>query len=87
MRIGDILHNLLRYEEAIFCYDKAIETNAGNEHTWNNKGVLCLFLYLGFALFNLKKYQEALDCYDMALKLNPEKSETLNNKGTHFRVN
>jgi len=59
---GNALNKLKRYEEAIECYDKAIELNPNNPDYWNIKGN---------ALMKLKRYEEAFECYDKAIELNP----------------
>jgi tetratricopeptide (TPR) repeat protein len=53
-----------RYEEAIECYDKAIELDPSNPIYWDAKG-WALYYYL-------ERYEEALKCYDKATKLNPK---------------
>jgi tetratricopeptide (TPR) repeat protein len=50
-----------KYQEAIECYDKALEIDAKDAYAWNNKGL---------ALGSLGKYEEALSCYDKALMIN-----------------
>ena len=51
---GLALGNLGRNEEAIECFDKAIEIQPNNAIFWNMKGVALLFL---------AKYQEAIECH------------------------
>ena len=53
----DSYYDLGRYEEAIKCYNKAIETNPSNEEAWFTKA-LCLD--------NLGRYEEAIECYKKA---------------------
>jgi tetratricopeptide (TPR) repeat protein len=71
---GDNLFIQGKYEEAIKCYDKALELD--DKHTdgltWNNKGM---------AFNNLGKYEEAIKCYDKMLEINPEDKYALNGKG------
>jgi len=52
-----------KYEEAIKCYDKALEIDPAAGDVWHSKGI---------ALFNLGRYEEALACYDEALKFKPD---------------
>jgi tetratricopeptide (TPR) repeat protein len=59
---GVALLNLGNYEEAIKCYDKAIEIEPNNAEAWNNKGIV---------LGRLSNYEEAIACYDKAIELNP----------------
>jgi tetratricopeptide (TPR) repeat protein/predicted amidohydrolase len=66
------LADLGKYEEAIRCFDKAIELKPRDSLAWNNKGV---------ALDCLGKYEEAIRCYDKALEIDPKDSDAWNNKG------
>jgi len=59
-------------QEALKCFDKAIELEPNEPIYWNNKG---------FALDELKRYEEAIECYDRAIKLNPNNPIYWNNKG------
>ncbi|MEM2900606.1 MAG: tetratricopeptide repeat protein, partial [Thermoplasmata archaeon] len=63
---GTALYNLERYEEALECYDKAIELKPDSEEAWNNKGN---------TLRKLGKNKEAIDCYDAVLRINPDNAE------------
>lgn len=69
---GLSLYNLDRYEEAIECYNNALEIDTGYALVWNNKGV---------SLADLGRYQEAMECYDRALKINSEDESAWQNKG------
>ena len=69
---GNSLHNLGRREEAIRCYDQALEIDPRDAFAWNNKGV---------SLRSLGRYQEAIHCLDQALKLNPHYVHAWANKG------
>ncbi len=69
---GLALAKLGKYEEAIECFDKAIELNPNFAPAWNNKGV---------ALAKLGKYEEAIKCYDKALEIDPNYYYAWNNKG------
>ncbi|MBA2268751.1 MAG: tetratricopeptide repeat protein, partial [Nitrosopumilus sp.] len=59
-------------QEAIACYDKAIEINPQYADAYNNKGL---------SLYYLGDYQEAIACYDKAIEINPEYADTFYNKG------
>ncbi len=64
-----------RNEEAIECYNKAIELNSNYSDAYNNKGIVLNYL---------NKYNEALECYDIAIEINPNYSliyYIYNNKG------
>lgn len=63
------------HEEAVACYDRAIEINPLDDTAWFRKG---------FTLFLLDKNPEALDCYDKALAINPKNIDALENKGAHL---
>ena len=69
---GSVLYNLDRADEALDCYDKALDINSRNAEVWNNKGSV---------LYNLDRADEALDCYDEALGINPQNADAWYNKG------
>lgn len=54
---GTNLFHLRKYEEAIVCYDKALEFNPNYAYAWNSKGN---------ALAKLRKSEEAKVCFDKA---------------------
>ncbi len=58
---GNDLYMAGRYQEAISCYDRALELDPKDADAWNNKAI---------ALIGLGRYQEAIDCIDTALGLN-----------------
>jgi len=70
---GISLNSLGRPEEAIHCYDKALEFAPRYVAAWNNKGN---------SLSNLGRHEEAIRCYDQALKLDPGYAVVWTNKGT-----
>ena len=61
---GRTLIELKRFEEAILCFDKALELKSKiNEPTaWVEKGS---------ALLHLKKYEQALTCFNNSLEIDP----------------
>ena len=69
---GVSLHSLGRYQEAINCYDKVLQTDPQKADTWNNKGV---------SLHSLGQHEEAIKCYNKSLRIAPQKADTWNNKG------
>ena len=69
---GGALYALGKYDEAIKCYDKAIEIDPNNPVVWNNKGL---------ALNSLGKYDEAITSYDKAIERDPNDADAWNNKG------
>jgi tetratricopeptide (TPR) repeat protein len=70
---GLSLSTLGREEEAIQCYDKAINIDKNYAHAWNNKAV---------SLGHLGRSEEALHCCDQALELVPQYFDAWCNKGT-----
>jgi len=70
---GVSLHNLGRHEEAIRCFDKALELDRQDFKTWTNKGV---------SLDSLGRHGEAIRCHDKALDLDQHNAVAWNNKGT-----
>ena len=63
--------NQNKCEEAIKCYDKALEIDSRYYKAWNNKGI---------ALHKQGNIEESIKCYDKALQIAPEHKESLNNK-------
>ncbi len=57
---GRCLNSLERYDEALECLDKAIESDSNYARAWANRGDV---------LDNLKRYDEALVSYDRAIEL------------------
>jgi len=55
---GIALYELKQYQDAIKCYDTAIELFPKYSLAYNNKGA---------ALNTLKQYQDAIKCYDKAI--------------------
>jgi len=69
---GDVLFKLYSHDEALQCFDKAIQLEPNNAEYWNKKGN---------ALHNLYRYSEALQCFDKAIQLEPNNAEYWNKKG------
>jgi len=69
---GVALYNLDRTDEALDCFDKALDINPLLAEAWNNKGG---------TLRNFGRSEEVLDCYDKALDINPRYADAWNNKG------
>jgi len=69
---GGTLYFEGKYDEAIACYDKAIEIDPDNPVVWNNKGL---------ALNSLGKYKEAIACYDRVIEIDSKDADAWNNKG------
>ena len=69
---GLSLGKLGRHEEAIQCYDKALELDPKASWAWSNKG---------WSLGELGRHEEAIQCCDKALELDPKDSVAWINKG------
>ena len=75
---GNILiHSLGLYEEAIFCFDTALELEPDNWKAWAAKGT---------AFFFLDQLNHALICYNKAIEINPDDACFWFNKGEVFKV-
>jgi len=68
---GVSLSQLERYEEALACYERALDLTAEVKEVWNNKGV---------ALRALQRYPEALSSFEHALALDPSFALAWRNK-------
>ncbi len=69
---GTIKESTGGHQEAISCFNKAIELDPEYAKAWCNKAV---------SLQRIGKEQEAEDCFDKALDLNPAFTEAWYNKG------
>jgi len=58
--LGILYRDLGRYNDAIDCYNKALEIDPKHIDVWLNKGA---------ALAWLKRYDQATECYDKSLAL------------------
>jgi tetratricopeptide (TPR) repeat protein len=70
---GCSLNSLGRYDEAVRCYEKALEIDPRFAMAWNNKGA---------SLGNLGRYRydEAIRCYEKALEIDPRIAAAWYNK-------
>lgn len=59
-------------EDAVQCYDKALEINPDYVEAWYNKGL---------AYIKLSNWGGAVECFDKVIKLQPENEEAWFNKG------
>ncbi len=73
---GSSLDNLGRREEAIRCYDMALQLDPLLVAAWLNKGI---------ALFAAGKKQEALACYERGLSLEPKSEALWSHKGVALK--
>jgi len=74
---GVALEKMGRSEQAVECFDKALEKNPNDSWAWFNKGV---------SLHRMGLLGEALYCYDKALGFNPNDPDLLSNKGIALRT-
>ncbi len=80
------LYNLGRYEEAIECYNKAIEIDSSYASAWYRKG-LCFYNLGKEAEWNddedkeKEYYDKAIKCYNTAIKIEPKNPEYWISKG------
>jgi len=72
LKKGDDLYDQGKFDEAISCYDNAIEKDPKNKLAWMNKGA---------ALLELMKSDEAISCYDRVTELYPKSAEAWSRKG------
>lgn len=63
---GDALFFENRYEEAIECYDKAIQLEPNNVDVW---------FFKGYVLQKLKLYDEAIACYNKTIEIYPDEMD------------
>ena len=68
---GNNLVTLGRHEEAVRCYDRALELEPRNAGTWSDKGV---------SLRRLGRLEEAIDCHEEALEHDPRDAGAWVNK-------
>ena len=63
---GAAFNNIGKYDEAISCFDKALEKDCNFDKAWCDKGI---------ALVALRKHDEALSCLHKSTKINPRYAE------------
>ncbi len=73
LKKGDAFFDQEKYEEAISCYDKAVEIDYRNKWGWINKGV---------ALAELAKFEEAISCCDKTIEMYPRSTHAWIYKGS-----
>ncbi len=69
---GQAFCNMRKFDEAIACYDKALELSPGDPVIWRRKG---------FALLKIGRYDEAAASFDQALAIDPENATAWQRKG------
>ena len=61
----------IEHDEALECYNKALEIDPDYISAWNNKG---------YPLYGLDRYEAAIECYDTALEIDPGFGLAINNR-------
>ena len=74
---GVALEKMGKSEQAVECFDNALEENPNDSWAWFNKGV---------SLHRLGLLGEALLSYDKSLELNPNDADLMSNKGILLRT-
>ncbi len=69
---GQVLCNTRCFNEAVVCYDKALELSPDDPVLWRRRG---------FALIKAGRYDEAAASFDRALALDPEDATAWQRKG------
>lgn len=69
-------HALQRHEEALECYERALQLAPNDGDLWQNKGAV---------LVGLKRFGEAIESLGTAVSLSPKDSDVWNNKGLAHR--
>jgi tetratricopeptide (TPR) repeat protein len=73
---GNALFAQGKDDEALKCFDKAIELTPKLKEAWTYKGII---------LSDKKQYDEALKCYDKAIEIAPGYTLGWSNKGDFIR--
>lgn len=73
---GVALEKMGKSEDAVECFDKALQEDPKDAWAWFNKGV---------SLHRLGMVAEALRCYEKALEIKPDDPDALSNKGIALR--
>jgi hypothetical protein len=69
---GNVLQMLLRYDEAVECYNRCLGFDPNNADAWSNRGL---------ALQHAGRLEEALDSYRRAEGLDPRMAQAFLNRG------
>jgi tetratricopeptide (TPR) repeat protein len=72
VKYGEDMANANRLDEALQCFEKAIEINPRNDFAWGDKALI---------LDKLGNTDEALISFSRAIDINPSNAITWNNKG------
>ncbi|WP_010246200.1 tetratricopeptide repeat protein [Acetivibrio cellulolyticus] len=71
INVGDALRGLKKYDEAITCYDKALEKNVSSENAY--------WAYYGkaYAFYDKKEYTKAIENFKKYAELKPDGEESI----------
>ncbi|MDX9972578.1 MAG: serine/threonine-protein kinase [FCB group bacterium] len=96
---GGSLTQLGRLEEALLCYDKALEIDSRRVRAWGGEAGSVMYIdgvplseYAqawsgkGVTLAELDRHKEAITCFDRALETDPENEVVLSNKGASLEI-
>lgn len=94
--MGNSLAALGRYDEALECYEKALETGSSKamctsrgmkfgRQFWNSEDTVAAWSNKGHTLAHLGRYEEAIQAYDAAIRIEPGDSLSWMSKGFAFR--
>ncbi|HTY14593.1 MAG TPA: tetratricopeptide repeat protein [Methanoregulaceae archaeon] len=68
----DLYYKQGKFQDAIHCFDRVIETEPDHAGAWNGRGI---------CLKELGRYEEAIQCFDRVITLSPNDEEVYYNKG------
>ena len=68
----DLYYKQGKFQDAIHCFDRVIETDPDHAGAWNGRGI---------CLKELGRYEEAIQCFDKVITLTPDDEEVYYNKG------
>ena len=69
---GVMLHQFMRYDEAINAFNEAIKMDPNYAFAYHNKGL---------TLQAMRNLDESLHCFDKAIELDPNDTSSWTNKG------
>jgi len=72
---GQKLVSAMKFEEAIECWNKALEIDDKNTEVWHSKGL---------TLYYMEDFQGAIECYDKVIEINPKHSYAWCDRGRAF---
>ena len=69
---GKHLVSAMEFEEALICWDKALEIDGENIEVWHSRGL---------TFYYMEDYEEAVKCYNKVIELCPDHSYAWCDKG------